>query len=78
MRELRIPGLALAIFQGDHLVHLKGLGTADPSGRAVTPQTPFHIASISKAFTALAVMQLVEAGTLDLNAPVQRYLPWFR
>jgi len=75
MRDLRIPGLALGIVQGDQIVHLKGFGVADPSGRAVTPQTPFHIASISKSFTALAVMQLVEAGKLDLDAPVQRYRP---
>jgi len=78
MRDLRIPGLALGIAKGDRIVHLKGFGVADPSGRAVTPQTPFHIASISKSFTALAVMQLVEAGALDLDAPVQRYLPAFR
>src|SRR6266498_1629286 len=78
MREQRIPGLALGIVQGDQIVHLKGFGVADPSGRAVTPQTPFQIASISKSFTALAVMQLVDAGKLDLDAPVQRYLPVFR
>src|SRR6266540_4335097 len=78
MREQRIPGLALGIVQGDQIVHLKGFGVADPSGRAVTPQTPFQIASISKSFTALAVVQLVEAGKVDLDAPVQRYLPWFR
>jgi CubicO group peptidase (beta-lactamase class C family) len=36
------------------------------------------IGSVSKTFTALAVMQLVEAGKLELDAPVQRYLPWFR
>ncbi len=39
MRDLRIPGLALGIVQGDQIVHLKGFGVADPSGRAVTPQT---------------------------------------
>ena len=78
MRDLRIPGLALGIVQGDQIVHLKGFGVADPSGRAVTPQTPFHIVSISKSFTALAVMQLVEAGKVELDAPIQHYLPWFR
>ncbi len=43
----------------------------------MTPQTPLLIGSVSKSFTATAVMQLVEAGQLDLDAPVQRYLPWF-
>ena len=62
MKDLRIPGLALAIVQGDQIVHLKGFGVADPSGRAVTPQTPFILGSLSKSFTALAIMQLVEAG----------------
>jgi len=59
-------------------VHVRGFGSADQSGRAVTPQTPFILASVSKSFTALAVMQLVEAGRVALDAPVQRYLPWFR
>ncbi|HEX6543501.1 MAG TPA: serine hydrolase domain-containing protein, partial [Ktedonobacterales bacterium] len=74
----RIPGLSVAIVQGDQVVYLKGYGQADPSGHVVTPQTPFIIGSISKTFTALAAMQLVEAGKVDLDAPVQRYLPWFR
>ena len=78
MQELRIPGLALGIVQGDQIVHLKSFGIADPTGRPVTPQTPFILNSISKSFAALAVMQLVEAGKIELDAPVQRYLPWFR
>ena len=75
MEAQRIPGLALGIVQGDQIVHLKGFGIADPSGRAVTPQTPFIIGSLSKSFTALAIMQLVEEGKVELDAPVQRYLP---
>src|SRR6185295_18099986 len=41
-------------------------------------QTPFFIGSLTKSITALAVMQLVEAGKVELDAPVQRYLPTFR
>ncbi|MDH4141440.1 MAG: beta-lactamase family protein [Chloroflexota bacterium] len=78
LHDLGIPGMALSVVQGDQIVHAQGFGTADSSGRAVTPQTPFGIGSITKSFTALAVMQLVEAGKIDLDAPVQRYLPWFR
>ena len=74
----RIPGLALGIVQGDQIVHLKGFGKANDSGSAVTPQTPFLLGSLSKSFTALAVMQLVEAGKIVLEAPIERYLPWFR
>jgi CubicO group peptidase (beta-lactamase class C family) len=74
----RIPGLSLGIVHGNQIVHLRGFGAADSTGRMVTPQTPFILGSISKSFTALAVMQLVEAGRMELDAPVQRYLPWFR
>jgi CubicO group peptidase (beta-lactamase class C family) len=73
-----LPGLALAVVEGDQIVHLGGYGKADERGRAVTPQTPFVLASASKPLTALAMMQLVEAGKVELDAPVQRYLPEFR
>ena len=78
MRRLNIPGVSLAIVEGDKIVHLRGFGRARPGGEAPTPQTPFFIGSLTKSFTALAVMQLVEAGKIELDAPVQRYLPWFR
>ena len=78
MKDARIPGLALGIVHDGHAVHLRGFGRADDSGRAFTPQTPLFIGSNSKSFTALAVMQLAEAGKVDLDAPVQRYIPWFR
>jgi CubicO group peptidase (beta-lactamase class C family) len=44
----------------------------------MTPQTQMLIGSQSKSFTALAIAQLAEQGKLDLNAPVQTYIPWFR
>ena len=78
MKELGIPGAALVIVQGDQIVHLKAFGVADASGRPVTSQTPFFTGSTGKSFTALAIMQLVEAGKIKLDAPVQTYLPWFR
>jgi CubicO group peptidase (beta-lactamase class C family) len=78
MRELHIPGLAYGIVHDDKIVHLESFGEADRSGRAVTPQTPFILASVSKSFTALALMQLSEEGKVELDAPVQRYVPWFR
>jgi CubicO group peptidase (beta-lactamase class C family) len=78
MHAARVPGLALGIVQGDQILHLKGFGIADPSGRPVTPQTPFMIGSTTKSMTALAIMQLVEAGKIELDAPVQQYLPWFQ
>ena len=62
MAAQRIPGLALGIVKDDRITYLRGFGTADDSGRPVTPKTPFVIGSLSKSFTALAIMQLVEAG----------------
>ncbi|CAN5721686.1 hypothetical protein BH10CHL1_BH10CHL1_00810 [soil metagenome] len=78
LKELHIPGLSLAIVKGDQIAHLQSFGVADDTGRRLTPQTPMQIGSVSKSFTALAIMQLVEQGKLDLDAPVQRYLSWFR
>jgi CubicO group peptidase (beta-lactamase class C family) len=78
MKDARIPGLALGVVRDGQPVHLRGFGRADSSGRACTPQTPFFIGSNSKSFTALAIMQLAEAGKVDLDAPVRRYIPWFR
>lgn len=78
MQITSIPGLALGVVQDDQIIYLKGYGIAAPDGRVVTPQTPFILGSTSKSFTALAIMQLVEAGKIDLDAPVIKYLPWFR
>lgn len=78
MRRLNVPGGSLAIVEGDRIVHQRGFGWARPGGEVPAPQTPFFIGSITKSITALAVMQLVESGKVELDAPVQRYLPWFR
>ncbi len=78
MKTYKIPGIALGIVNDDSIVYLKGYGIADDNGRIVTPQTPFLLASVTKSFTALGIMQLVEEGKIDLDAPVQKYLPWFR
>src|SRR5690349_10012695 len=77
MKELGIPGAALVVVQGDQIVHLQAFGVADASRRLVTPQTPFFTGSTGKSFTALAIMQLVEADKINLDEPVQTYLPWF-
>lgn len=78
VHRLHIPGLSLAIIKGDQIVHTRGFGRARPNGETPTPQTPFFIGSVTKSFTAMAIMQLVEAGKVELDAPVRRYLPWFR
>ena len=78
MRRFPIPGLALAIVQGDQILYLKGYGTANTHGDPVTLQTPFVLASVTKTFTALATHQLHRAGKLNLDLPVHTYIPEFR
>lgn len=78
MQENHVPGLALAIVQDNQVLYLKGFGQASADGKPVTTQAAFSIGSLTKAFTGLAIMQLVEAGKLELDAPVKRYLPWFK
>jgi CubicO group peptidase (beta-lactamase class C family) len=77
MSKHGLPGVALAVIEDGAIVYLKGYGV-DGDGRPMTPQTPFFIGSQSKSFTALAIAQLAEQGKLDLDAPVQTYIPWFR
>jgi CubicO group peptidase (beta-lactamase class C family) len=78
MRRLHIPGASLAIVKGNEIVHSRGFGRARPGGEVPSVQTPFFIGSLTKSITALAVKQLVEKGKIELDAPIQRYLPWFR
>jgi CubicO group peptidase (beta-lactamase class C family) len=73
----RIPGVAVAIVKDGKTVFQKGYGNASP-GKPATPQTQFYLGSVSKGFTALAVMKLVDQGKLELDVPVQSYLPWFK
>jgi len=76
MRAARIPGLAMVITQNGEIVYLKAFGN-DGRGAYLTPQTPMLLGSLSKSFTALAVMQLVEEGEVDLDAPISDYIPGF-
>ena len=73
-----VPGLAYAVVADGEIasVGARGFVRIGGDGR-VTPDTPFLTGSISKSFTALAVMQLVEAGEVDLDAEVAQYLDGF-
>jgi CubicO group peptidase (beta-lactamase class C family) len=73
-----IPGLSLTVAVDGTIVYSEGFGYADLEERVpVWPTTKFRIGSISKPLTATALMQLVEAGKLELDAPVQKYVPSF-
>jgi len=73
-----IPGLALAVAVEGKIVYSQGFGYADLEERVpVWPTTKFRIGSISKPLTATALMELVEAGKVDFDSPVQKYVPSF-
>jgi len=73
-----IPGLAVAVAVDGKLVYSEGFGYADLEQRVPAwPTTKFRIGSISKPLTAVGLMELVEAGKVDLDAPVQKYVPSF-
>jgi CubicO group peptidase (beta-lactamase class C family) len=79
MADKDVPGVAVAIVADRRVVAQGGFGMADlQHGRAPTAETLWPVASITKSFTAVAVMQLVQAGRMDLDAPVTDYLPSLR
>lgn len=74
-----LPGIAVGVIHDQKLVWSRGFGHADLASREpVTPQTRFRMASHTKLFTAVAIMQLRDAGKLRLDDPVSKHLPWFR
>lgn len=71
-----LAGLSIAVARGDRIVMARGYGHADLEHRTpATPATVYQIGSITKQFTALAVMQLVEQGKVRLDADHATYLP---
>src|SRR5215203_3152221 len=79
MADKGLPALSIALVEDQRVVWARGFGFSNPrdSVRA-TARTVHRVGSVSKLFTDIAVMQLVERGTLDLDAPVTRYLPSFK
>lgn len=78
MEDLNIPGVAIALIDGGEVVHAKGFGITKRLGDPISADTPFLIGSITKSFTALAVMQLVEEGLVELDDPVVEHVRWFQ
>ncbi|MBN1935038.1 MAG: beta-lactamase family protein [Anaerolineae bacterium] len=74
-----IPGLGIGIVQDDEIIYAQGFGVQSlDTGVPVTPDSIFCVASIAKCFVATAVMQLVEQGSIELDAPPVQYLPYFK
>jgi len=79
MKEANVPGIAIALIRDHQVVWKDGFGMANRfSGRPLSPESVFEVASISKTITAYIALHLVEQGTLSLDEPVHRYLkkPW--
>jgi serine beta-lactamase-like protein LACTB, mitochondrial len=74
----KVPGLSVAVAMDGKIVWSEGFGYADlEAKKPVTPTTRFRIASVSKSLTAAGLVLLVQRGQLDLDAPVQKYVPDF-
>ncbi len=74
--ESHVPGLVYGVVQDGRLAHVKSLGVQDlDAKRPVTPDSVFRIASMTKAFTALAVLQLRDEGKLRLDDLAEAYVP---
>jgi CubicO group peptidase (beta-lactamase class C family) len=74
----KLVGLAVGLVQANAVVYTKGFGVRDlATGAPVTAESLFHMASVSKPFSATAIMQLVEQGKVALADPVVKHLPYF-
>jgi CubicO group peptidase (beta-lactamase class C family) len=75
MRQSKISGISVAVVKDGHPVFARGFGARNrEKNLPMTPDTLWNIASISKSFCAMAIMQLVEKGKVDLHAPVNKYI----
>ena len=77
MAREHVPGLAVVVVDGDRVLWQEGFGSTDEDGAAITADTLFSVQSTSKTLTATAVMLAVQAGLVDLDAPITTYLPDF-
>ncbi|MEM1406958.1 MAG: serine hydrolase, partial [Bacteroidota bacterium] len=74
-----IPGVAIGVLRNDSVLYAKGLGVKSiKTGDAITTKSIFHMASVSKPFTATAIVQLMEQGKLDLDDKLIQYIPYFK
>ncbi len=79
LREKELPGFSIALVDDQQIVWAQGFGFADPDKKtAATAETVYRVGSVSKLYTSIGIMQQVERGRLNLDAPVSQYLPNFR
>jgi len=80
VQEQELPGFAIAVVEDSRVAYAAGFGVRNVTGKddPITTRSLFHMASITKTLVATSIMQLVENGKIDLDAPVVKYLPYFR
>lgn len=79
MADKLLPALSIALVDGQEIVWAQGFGFADPEQKIpATAATVYRVGSLSKLFTDLGIMQLVESGALQLDAPIAKFLPEFQ
>lgn len=72
------PGVAIGVFKDGKIIHKKGYGIANLDYKIpITSQTVFDIGSVSKQFTGACIVNLVQAGKISLDVPIQKYIPEF-
>ncbi|MEO7366955.1 MAG: serine hydrolase [Gemmatimonadaceae bacterium] len=78
MRDKQLPAVSIALVDRDRIVWARGFGEANPVHHvAATAETVYRVGSVSKLFTDIGIMQLVEKGRVSLDAPVSKYIPDF-
>lgn len=79
MKDKQLPSLSIALVDDQQIVWARGFGYADPDKKVpATAKTVYRIGSVSKLFTDIGIMQMVEKAKIDLDAPVSTYLPEFK
>jgi len=78
MEDKQLPAFSVALVDGNQIVWAQGFGYQDPEHKIpATAHTIYRVGSVSKLFTDIGIMQMVEAGKISLDAPVSQYIPDF-
>src|SRR5438132_3719050 len=78
MQDEQLPAFSIALVDGNEIVWAQGFGYEDPEHKIpATAHTIYRVGSVSKLFTDIGIMQMVEAGKINLDAPVSQYIPDF-
>src|SRR5215469_10035495 len=78
IQDKQLPAFSIALVDGNEIVWAQGFGYQDPEKKIpATAQTVYRVGSVSKLFTDIAIMKMVQSGKINLDAPVDKYVPDF-